>query len=605
MSFGTDLNDGGSTHQVRPASPPTTPKARTEHSPTSDLAKEVLASSEPLIESTPPLETAAVLDVKAAIVLDPEASAVLVEAAKVSSIALAHFNEGGAHQGRAIGVTQTPPNFTLNLPPPPRRLRSSKPPLTPTTTAVPTTVLTPPAETEEAAPKRLDPQPRISRLIPPFELSGDISKAILEANTDLPGTREARFAKDQEAVFDGHDVTGALEASRDSEIETEPEETELRGVKIPEGLIEDLFLLEGDAKKKQMELQMELTRSVAERVFKSGTVIRDNQTLTIPGARHRFKALQTSAGVFLFSPTAGSLGNGKFKDVHYAVSTDSTPKEQAFAFSLDEKTELSTLSEKVGPRAAKERLNHTLAPMLLLKGLPNVAAPDHVISNPKHDHYGGLLFPFLNGGTYEANFAHLMTKGISEEPNKSNQIALKLMADAANGLAGIHASGLYHGDVKASNMVAQKTTDDTSVIITGYIIDLDGLTPLSHASERYRSEAYLSPQAHDSSLTGYDWSKDDVWSLGMNFCEMLTQKKITLPSQPRGFNTTFLLNELPAEQYIFQQEIQSFLKTHLPRELNHREEITHLICDMLIIDGTTRPLMAEVRDRLFRLMSPS
>jgi serine/threonine protein kinase len=248
--------------------------------------------------------------------------------------------------------------------------------------------------------------------------------------------------------------------------------------------------------------------------------------------------------------------------------------------------------------------------MLQLRGLANVAAPKHLISDQKHEDRVGLLFPFLNGGTYEDNFAQLM-KGLPEDPAQSSQTAIKLMADAANGLARIHGLGLYHGDVKPKNLMVQKTEEQTGIITTGYIVDLDGLSKTSAYSKHYRTEKYSSPEdlnVESVSKTDYDWSKDDVWSLGMSFFEMLTQKDFQ-----STIKTPFLdeiwrldLSEASEEQQAqFRAKIDTFLRTNLPAGLEHREEITNLICDMLTIDGTTRPLMAQVRDRLLGIRIPA
>ncbi len=160
--------------------------------------------------------------------------------------------------------------------------------------------------------------------------------------------------------------------------------------------------------------------------------------------------------------------------------------------------------------------------------------------------------------------------------------AVRIVSQAARGLAAVHAAGIRHRDVKPSNILFDaeghakiadfgiaKLTDATRVTQTGVIVG----TP-----------AYMAPEQVDDSNVD---ARADVYSLGVVLYELVVGRP------PFTGNTT--LDILRKHRYTLPESPKSF-RPEVPASL------AHLILGMLAKDPSKRPdTMAFVADALEHL----
>lgn len=406
-----------------------------------------------------------------------------------------------------------------------------------------------------------------------------------------------------DAGLAGRAVMGALKSDEQAKLETvtshffKPSESVHGEVVL--GDIGPVLDEEGENIGKASAHEVALTRQVAAKIFEEGVFprLKDNQEVSVKDGEkaHTFTVIQTGDRVFsLVSPFI--LGSGANKDVYLSIGLREEGKlEEAFAFSEDQRMKLysrADISSLVpgGGTGADEVIRR----MLLFTGSENIAAPHYVVVNQTHEKYGGLLFPLLTGGNYGAFFDDLRDK-MSVGP-RASRLSLELLTDSAQGLAEIHSKGLVHGDVKKENlMVDQRSTADGKRF-TGKVCDLDGLFPKDSSTPIMRTQMYCSPQAMGFAVTeGYDYTKDDVWSLGMTFAEVLTGKPLYKDLGIENIPLTIGMGAAEADyRGRFQEKLAKYLGESLPDNFAYKEDFSRLICRMMDMSGETRPLMQEV-----------
>lgn len=351
--------------------------------------------------------------------------------------------------------------------------------------------------------------------------------------------------------------------------------------------------------------EVALVTTLARHIITTGALatLKDNQRLQVDdefGTTHTFNVLRTGDGqTTLISPFL--LGQGCFKEVPFAMSINPSSKEitpEAFAISPIKKMALySRLKMRAGAIAEKLGADEVLQRMLQFRDSPYVAAPHFVVVNPGHQNYGGLLFPIMDKGSYEHIF-RVLREELEQRPAQTNATILQLLHNSAAGVCDIHARKLVHGDIKPANLMGQTQPHGG---IRGCVCDIDGLSSSKDFTNLMRTNKYLSPQAHGTmEESSYDWCKDDVWSLGMSYFEILTGKEFFSTVCHDTPEISLLLRE-DEEIEGFQDQIQEALENHLPISLTNRAEISLLIQSMLSFRGSTRPTMDTIRDQLLGL----
>jgi hypothetical protein len=123
--------------------------------------------------------------------------------------------------------------------------------------------------------------------------------------------------------------------------------------------------------------------------------------------------------------------------------------------------------------------------------------------------------------------------------------------------------------------------------VIGFVIDLDGLSPLADPSDDSRTTEYLAPSASWNSGAPFDGAKDDVWALGLTFVKLLN---FDLDSIVELIEERTVLSG--SQQDSFELRLRSSLKDNLPAQIEN--QMIELLVGMLKLDHAKRLDMPEV-----------
>jgi serine/threonine protein kinase len=174
-----------------------------------------------------------------------------------------------------------------------------------------------------------------------------------------------------------------------------------------------------------------------------------------------------------------------------------------------------------------------------------------------------ITMEYLPGGSLDER----ITRGIS------TQAAARYTKALANGLAGVHAQGVVHRDLKPRNILFRNT--DTPVI-TDFGVAKDLQNPLNEtqAGEIFGTPYYLSPEQARSENQFVE-SSADIYSLGVMFYELLTGQ--------RPFTA---------------DRLEALLKMHMvndpPPMIGPARSFEHIIAQMMAKSPTNRPTALQV-----------
>lgn len=121
--------------------------------------------------------------------------------------------------------------------------------------------------------------------------------------------------------------------------------------------------------------------------------------------------------------------------------------------------------------------------------------------------------------------------------------ALGYAAQAAHGLAAIHAQGLVHRDVKPSNIMARE--DGTACVTDFGLVRIDdpNEAPLTRPGDKLGTPYYVSPeQSRDPHKAA---ARSDIYSLGATLFELLSGAPPFARDNPKAIWANLALNRVP------------------------------------------------------------
>ena len=150
------------------------------------------------------------------------------------------------------------------------------------------------------------------------------------------------------------------------------------------------------------------------------------------------------------------------------------------------------------------------------------------------------------------------------------QRAIKIIRDAARGLAHVHAIGIVHRDLKPENILITDAPDPDTVKLVDFGLAKVGLEKedapqsaqapnatdekqrLTHTGELIGTTAYMSPEQCRGDKADY---RSDIYSLTACFYEIITGKPVYEADNPVGLIYKHLNSPIPA---VKPQEVDSF-----------------------------------------------
>jgi serine/threonine-protein kinase len=132
-----------------------------------------------------------------------------------------------------------------------------------------------------------------------------------------------------------------------------------------------------------------------------------------------------------------------------------------------------------------------------------------------------IVMPYYEGESLAARLDRTSQRLTQEE-------ALQIAAQVAEGLRAAHERGITHRDIKPSNILI--TRDGVVKIVDFGLAQVQGAAPLTREGTQMGTPSYMSPE---QALGGDVDHRTDIWSLGVVLHEMLTgERPFQAPSIP-------------------------------------------------------------------------
>ena len=156
------------------------------------------------------------------------------------------------------------------------------------------------------------------------------------------------------------------------------------------------------------------------------------------------------------------------------------------------------------------------------------------------------------------------------------QQALDYLQQIAHGLASIHEKGVVHRDLKPNNILFRQ--DQSLGIVDFGLAQIDSESQsLIRQGEVYGTPAYVSPeQARGDQVD----SRSDIYSLGIIFYQMLTDKKPYRASHPRTMFYKHIYAQLPKLPGPY-AHYQTLLDQMLAKSVHERLKNAQTLLDMI------------------------
>jgi len=192
---------------------------------------------------------------------------------------------------------------------------------------------------------------------------------------------------------------------------------------------------------------------------------------------------------------------------------------------------------------------------------------------------------------------HTLRDWITSEPHEINDI-VEIAAQICNGLKKAHESGIVHRDLMPENILID--TDGRVRIVDFGLAKLKSASRLTSVSSTLGTLYYMSPEQLQGSDVDH---RADIWSLGIIFYEMLTQKN-PFESEYEAALVYAVLNETPEQVSKYREgasdEIQNIVDLCLEKDNESRyQQIEEVLEELSAIQSdVSLPRKRRIHKRL-------